>query len=446
MPRRSDVRTTFEDEEQHPELSFLPSDWQVPRISDLFDMRQGKALSPRARQGKSPRPFLRTSNVFWNRIDLSTLDRMDFDDDEVKKYDLQKGDLLVCEGGDVGRTAIWEGQLPTCMYQNHLHRLRRKDERVEPAFYAFWMQAAITQLGLYIGESNRTTIPNLSQGRLGGFHVPLPSRPEQRGIAHVLRTIQRAKESTELVIAGARQLKQSLMRHLFTYGFVPIDQADGIELKETEVGILPSSWQVSRISDLFHLQQGKALSPRARLGKSPRPFLRTANVLWGQVDLSVLDKMDFSDSEVEKLRLQAGDLLVCEGGDIGRTALWDGKVALCLYQNHIHRLRKKNDLIEPSFYMYWMQVAITQFGLYVGRGNRTTIPNLSQARLGAFPVPLPPSPEQRAIADILINVDRKLETESGRKASLESLFKTLLHQLVTGQLRVSSIMSIGPGG
>jgi len=64
------------------------------------------------------------------------------------------------------------------------------------------------------------------------------------------------------------------------------------------------------------------MSPKGRLGISPQPFLRTVNVLWSRMDLSTLGYMDFTDKEITRLRLQPGDLLVCEGGEIGRTAMW----------------------------------------------------------------------------------------------------------------------------
>jgi type I restriction enzyme S subunit len=142
---------------------------------------------------------------------------------------------------------------------------------------------------------------------------------------------------------------------------------------------LPEGWHLATIADLFDIQQGKALSPKAKEGISPKPFLRTANVLWGHLDLTNVDEMDFSDEEVNRLELKKGDLLVCEGGDIGRTAMWEGQLSICMYQNHIHRLRKKVWDIDPTFFMFWMQSAITQQGLYAGEGNKTTIPNLSKA-------------------------------------------------------------------
>jgi type I restriction enzyme S subunit len=220
----------------------------------------------------------------------------------------------------------------------------------------------------------------------------------------------------------------------------PVPPALSDELPEgfkmTELGPLPEEWEVVRLGKLFQIQQGKALSPSARTGGRKRPFLRTANVLWGRVDLGVLDEMHFGEEEEARLALVPGDLLVCEGGDIGRTAIWEGQLPLVLYQNHLHRLRPARAGVDPLFYMYWMQAAWLLLGLYGGAGNKTTIPNLSRSRLAAFRVPLPPLPEQRAIAEILRTVDRKIEAEESRKQALEALFKTLLHHLMTGKVRV----------
>jgi len=103
------------------EIGQLPEDWEVHKLVQLFETQQGKAFSPKHRKGISPFPFLRTSNVYWGRIDLTNLDYMDFTTEEVKKMALRIDDLLVCEGGDIGRTAIWEGQIEKCCFQNHLH-------------------------------------------------------------------------------------------------------------------------------------------------------------------------------------------------------------------------------------------------------------------------------------------------------------------------------------
>ncbi len=102
------------------------------------------------------------------------------------------------------------------------------------------------------------------------------------------------------------------------------------------------------------------------------------------------------------------------------------------YQNHIFRVRASTQATDPRFHMYWMQAAIKLFGLYQGRGNKTTIPNLSKHGLAEFPISHPPLDEQRQIARILQPVDRKIEVEE----ALDTLFHSLLYHLIAGKVRV----------
>jgi hypothetical protein len=103
-----------------------------------------------------------------------------------------------------------------------------------------------------------------------------------------------------------------------------------------------TAWHVERLSDVFEVQLGKMLSAKARVGKSPKPYLRNKNVQWGTIDTNEIIEMDFNAREMEKFRLRSGDLLMCEGGVPGRTAIWRDEIAECYYQKAIHRLRPLN--------------------------------------------------------------------------------------------------------
>ena len=142
-------------------MSSLESQWPLTTIGAEFDIQQGKSLSPAARRGNRPRPFLRTSNVFWGRVDLSSVDQMDFTEDEFLRLSLNDGDLLVCEGGDIGRSAVYRRPSGHYAYQNHLHRLRAKNDEMVPDFVVQWLRAAFTQLGLYEGVGNKDNHPQL---------------------------------------------------------------------------------------------------------------------------------------------------------------------------------------------------------------------------------------------------------------------------------------------
>jgi type I restriction enzyme S subunit len=194
------------------------AEWDWCPLGKLFEIGAGKTMSSRAREGEDKVPFLRTSNVLWDRIDLSSVDEMAIPPHELPEKLLRPGDLLVCEGGEIGRSAVWNGQIETCSFQNHLHRLRPLDSDVHPRFYVYFLQSAFTQLGIFEGAGNKTTIPNLSRARLAALNVPHPSFEEQRAIADALSAVRSSIELHERSASLAAELKQALLYKLMTGG------------------------------------------------------------------------------------------------------------------------------------------------------------------------------------------------------------------------------------
>jgi type I restriction enzyme, S subunit len=201
-----------------------------------------------------------------------------------------------------------------------------------------------------------------------------------------------------------------------------------------DLGPMPSEWDVIRFDDAFSIEQGKQVSSKTRGGSNQRPFLRTKNVLWGRLDLGELDEMHFSETDEARLKLEPGDLLICEGGDVGRTALWKGEVDRCYYQNHLHRARRNRDDVDPEFVLYWLWYAFEVGRVYFGRGNVTTIPNLSKSTLGGLPLPLPPIDQQRALAETLRAIERSTEARQRQVATLMELFRAVMIELMTGEM------------
>ena len=120
-----------------------PYGWRNAKLGEICEIQLGKMLSPVSKRGIRPIAYLRNANVQWNRFDLRDIATMDFDEKEERKFLLRRGDLLVCEGGEPGRAAVWNGEIERCCYQKALHRLRPANGEVDPHFlmYRLWLGA-----------------------------------------------------------------------------------------------------------------------------------------------------------------------------------------------------------------------------------------------------------------------------------------------------------------
>jgi type I restriction enzyme S subunit len=149
--------------------------------------------------------------------------------------------------------------------------------------------------------------------------------------------------------------------------------------------------------------------------------------------------MDFNDREAEKFQLRKGDLLICEGGEVGRAALWDGSITDCYYQKALHRLRPKTDRITNEFMVHWMMFAFLLTNTYGVTGTRTTIAHLPEIKLKPLLVPVPSPDEQAEIVRALETIDQKHAVHQGKLGALRDLFRTLLHELMTAKTRVHKL-------
>jgi type I restriction enzyme S subunit len=287
------------------------------------------------------------------------------------------------------------------------------------------------------GATGRQRLPKEA---LDSFPIIAPPLSEQRAIAEVLRTVQRAKEATEKVIAATRQLKASLMNHLFTYGPVPSAQADRVALRPTDSGDIPGAWPVSRLSECAHVQTGLAKGRRLDDRDAIQlPYLRVANVQDGRLDLTEIKTIQLRKKEAERFLLRRDDVVLTEGGDfdkLGRGFIWRGQLSPCVHQNHVFAVRADQSELLPEFLAYLAQSSYGKAYFLSVAHKTTNLACINATKLKAFPVVLPSLPEQRAICAKLSAVDAKLAAEEKRRASLDTLFKSLLDHLMTGNLRL----------
>jgi len=264
--------------------------------------------------------------------------------------------------------------------------------------------------------------------------IPLPPLPEQRAIAHVLRTVQRAKEATEGVIAALKELKKSLMQHLFTYGPIPVTEREQVELQESEIGPLPSHWRVVRLGEVAEKPQYGFTAAAQRDPVGPK-MLRITDIQDGNVNWNAVPYCECGNDDIPKYLLEAGDILFARTGSVGKAFLVSSVPEPSIFASYLIRVRVDRTRLDPQFAFLFMQSA-AYWSQIASQTHGAVQPNVNATQLRSLLLPLPPLDEQREIARILQAVDAKIAAEQARREALEGLFKTLLQELMSGKRRV----------
>ena len=219
--------------------------------------------------------------------------------------------------------------------------------------------------------------------------------------------LERIRAEKQKLVAEGKIKKDKHESVIFRRDNSHYEKLDGIErCIDDEIPFdIPNNWRWVRLGEIYQHNTGKALNSSNKDG-TPLTYITTSNLYWNKFELGNLKKMLFTENEVEKCTVKTGDLLVCEGGDIGRTAIWTYEFPMRI-QNHIHRLRPYIN-IHVKFY-YFVLYLYKKSGILSGKG--IGIQGLSSKALHNILVPLPPLSEQHRIVEKieqLLNVTNKL--------------------------------------
>ena len=181
---------------------------------------------------------------------------------------------------------------------------------------------------------------------------------------------------------------------------------------------VPDGWAWCRLGELFYHTTGKALKKSNNKG-SLRKYITTSNLYWNKFDFTEVREMYFTDDELDKCTIKKGDLVLCNGGDVGRAAIWNYNEDIC-YQNHVSRLRPKIEGINNSLYLYLLMFYKEQ-GMLNGKGVGIT--SLSANDLLSAIFPLPPLNEQNSIVTSIENIFEQIEHLDQEKSDLQTIIK-----------------------
>ena len=312
-------------------------------------------------------------------------------------------DIIVSCAGTIGETYVLPQNIQEGIINQALMLIRLYNREIE-RFYLLYFDFILKQEAYK--ESKGTAIKNIPPfDVLKNFFIPIPPKEEQK---RILSEVDKWMSFVDDIDTNCKDLQlyikhtKSKILDLAIHGkLVPQDPNDepAIELLKRinpdftpcDNGYYPVGWIETILGELFSHNTGKALNSSNKEGIF-KDYLTTSNVYWNKFDFTVIKQMPFKESELDKCTVTKGDLLVCEGGDIGRSAIWNYDYDICI-QNHIHRLRPKINLCVPFY--YYTFAYLKENNLIGGKG--IGLLGLSSNALHKIEMPLPPLAEQQRI-------------------------------------------------
>ena len=172
--------------------------WQMRVFEDVAASRLGKMLDAKQQTGKYSYPYLANFNVQWFRFNIENLNQMDFDEDDRAEFELKDGDLLVCEGGEIGRCAVWHNEIQPCFFQKALHRVRCNRQIIHPDYLAWWFKYNCDYDGFTAIAGSKATIAHLPGIKLKQLQVAVPPIELQEQFATFVEQTDKSKSFDDL--------------------------------------------------------------------------------------------------------------------------------------------------------------------------------------------------------------------------------------------------------
>lgn len=353
---------------------------------------------------------------------------------------LPAGSLLVTTRATLGARVI--NAVPMATNQGFKSVVFKRPE--DASYYFHLFEKVKPEL---VRRASGTTFLEISGAEFGAIKVPSPSQNEKLQISHILDTLDTAIHETEAIIAKLKTVKQGLLHDLLTRGIdangeLRPPQTEAPHLyKQSPLGWIPEEWDLSTVGEQFEIQLGKMLDGQKNTGIL-KPYLGNKAVQWDRIDLGEVQQVRLSKVDMIRFRLQKGDLLVCEGGEVGRAAIWDNELGECYYQKALHRLRPLSG--------YHPRLMLETLRYFMGRDalsefiSRTSIAHLTQEKLAAVPLPTPKADEQDRIVAKTLAAKQHLETEELQLLKLGLLKSGLMDDLLTGRVRVTPLLQAAP--
>lgn len=389
----------------------------VVRLDSVAEVRLGRQRSPKDHVGPQMRAYVRAANVGWDGLLLDDVKTMNFTDDEMKVYGLQPGDLLLNEASgsapEVGKPAIWTGEIDGCAFQNTLLRVRPKD--ADPRYLLhYFKQQAVT--GAFARQARGVGIHHLGREALAAWPIPLPAIDDQRRIAAMLDQVEIAREKRKTALVTLDSLIHGVFHEIFgpatDLSLVPLEQAfsDKPIFGSMVVPGISGSWLA----------------------------LRVGNIQKDRLDLRDRKYVELAERDVRRHAVRDGDLLMARAiasqDHLGKCVVVYPGQERWAFDSHLMRIRLDPTRLLPEFLKQWLATRLGRASfLKVARRSSVQF-NVNTKEISRLAVPMPPIERQHQFVEALRAIEHRRTIGELHAGGLDELTASLQHRAFASAL------------
>ncbi|MBT4058214.1 hypothetical protein HN836_02930 [Candidatus Woesearchaeota archaeon] len=399
-------------------LGDIPEGWDVKRVKDVSFVVLGKMLDNVKQENNFLKPYLKSKNITWQNVNLSSVEEMYFSSYELKKYKLKYSDLLLSEGGEVGKTSVWKDELDECYIQNSVHKITinaNNDYR-----YFYYISLSLGKRGYYDSIVNIVSIKHLTREKLiCCFWLRPPTKQLQTKIANFLdKKTSQIDSKIKLLkekITSYKELKKSLINETVCRGL-----NKNVELKDSNVewvGKIPKEWNVDRGKNLFYELEKSKIPAKEGLKKGEYKFFTSSK-----------NQTKWINQANQKIK----DIIFSTGGTAG--------VHYCdeLHEYSTDCWALSSNKISLKYYYYYYLSILFEIHKLAFKGTGINHLQKDFIKLGSIPNPI--KQQQTAIAKYLDKKTSKIDSIitklKNQVTTLTEFRKTLINDIVTGKIKV----------
>ena len=416
------------------EVGVIPEDWNIQTVSDIAIVKGGKRLPKGISLSDipNPYPYIRVADMYEGGINTDDIKYVpEHIAPLIKNYRIYSTDLFISVAGTLGII----GEVPATMNGANLtenaDRITGITCNKKFLFYALISERIKNEI-----DSQRTigAQPKLALRRIEDFKLAFPnSDEEQKAIAQTLSDVDALIDELDKLIAKKRHIKTATMQQLLTGKTRLPGFGEGKGYKKTEVGVIPEDWEISHISNLT-LSHKQGYYTKEKYVVNGTRLVRITDLYNPKIDYESMPMLLISDKDFEQYKIAVGDFLFARSGAIGRYGIVKDKIN-AIFGSYIIRFNFKTDRLLNDFfgYLFETQMIFNQL-LSITQGSSNI--NINAGNIKSLKIALPSITEQKAIAQVLSDMDSEIATLEKRRAKTQAIKQGMMQELLTGRTRL----------